>query len=164
MVTQCPVPKDQRPLNEYNELKNSFGFRWTIETPQIFFKTLILLLTYIVFVVTFFISNMHDWKSNIFELLLWIISSSFTILTILLLRLYLAWEYIYNRLMNASVTYEESGWYDGQTWIKTNEILIQDRLIGSYEVLPILYRLKLTLTLNLLLVLGSFFINLNIKV
>jgi phosphoglycerol transferase MdoB-like AlkP superfamily enzyme len=164
MVTQCPVPKDQRPLNEYNELKNSFGFRWTIETPQIFFKTLILLLTYIVFVVTFFISNMHDWKSNIFELLLWIISSSFTILTILLLRFYLAWEYIYNRLMNASVTYEESGWYDGQTWIKTNEILIQDRLIGSYEVLPILYRLKLTLTLNLLLVLGSFFINLNIKV
>jgi phosphoglycerol transferase MdoB-like AlkP superfamily enzyme len=164
MVTQCPVPKDQRPLNEYNELKNSFGFRWTIETPQIFFKTLILLLTYIVFVVTFFISNMHDWKSNIFELLLWIISSSFTILTILLLRLYLAWEYIYNRLMNASVTYEESGWYDGQTWIKTNEILIQDRLIGSYEVLPILHRLKLTLTLNLLLVLGSFFINLNIKV
>jgi hypothetical protein len=164
MVTQCPVPKDQRPLNEYNELKNSFGFRWTIETPQIFFKTLILLLTYIVFVVTFFISNMHDWKSNIFELLLWIISSSFTILTILLLRFYLAWEYIYNRLMNASVTYEESGWYDGQTWIKTNEILIQDRLIGSYEVLPILHRLKLTLTLNLLLVLGSFFINLNIKV
>jgi len=65
--------------------------------------------------------------------------------------------------MNASVNYEESGWYDGQTWIKTNEILIQDRLIGSYEVLPILHRLRLTLTLNLLLILGSFFINFNIK-
>jgi len=163
MVIQCPVPKDQRPLNEYNELKNSFGFRWTIEPPQIFFKTLIVLLLYILFTVTFFISNMHDWKYNVFQLLLWIVSSSFTILTILLLRFYLAWEYIYNRLMNASVNYEESGWYDGQTWIKTNEILIQDRLIGSYEVLPILHRLRLTLTLNLLLILGSFFINFNIK-
>ena len=163
MVIQCPVPKDQRPLNEYNELKNSFGFRWTIEPPQIFFKTLIVLLLYILFIVTFFISNMHDWKYNVFQLLLWIVSSSFTILTILLLRFYLAWEYIYNRLMNASVNYEESGWYDVQTWIKTNEILIQDRLIGSYEVLPILHRLRLTLTLNLLLILGSFFINFNIK-
>ena len=163
MVIQCPVPKNQRPLNEYNELKNSFGFRWTIETPQIFFKTLIILLIYIISVVTIFISNTHDWKHNIFELLLWIISSSFVILTLFVLRFYLAWEYIYNRLMNASVNYEESGWYDGQTWIKTNEILMQDRLVGSYEVLPIVTRLRLTLALNFLMVFGSFFINFKSK-
>jgi hypothetical protein len=66
--------------------------------------------------------------------------------------------------MNASVNYEESGWYDGQTWIKTNEILIQDRLVGSYEVLPVLKRLKLILVLNCVMIFGSFFINLNIKV
>jgi hypothetical protein len=164
MVIQCPVPKNQRPLNEYNELKNSFGFRWTIETPQIFFKTLSVLLLYILVIVTFFISNTHDWKYNLFEFFLWIIFSSFILLTFLVLRLYLAWEYIYNRLMNASVNYEESGWYDGQTWIKTNEILIQDRLVGSYEVLPVLNRLKLTLLLNSIMICGSFFIHLNIKV
>ena len=44
--------------------------------------------------------------------------------------------------MNATVTYEESGWYDGQTWVKTNEVLIQDRLIGIYEVLPVINRLR----------------------
>jgi hypothetical protein len=164
MVIQCPVPKNQRPINEYNELKNSFGFRWTIETPQIFFKTLIILLLYILFIVTFFISNTYDWKYNLLEPLLWIISNSFILLTLLILRFYLAWEYIYNRLMNASVNYEESGWYDGQTWIKTNEILIQDRLVGSYEVLPVLKRLKLILVLNCVMIFGSFFINLNIKV
>ena len=30
--------------------------------------------------------------------------------------------------MEATVPYEESGWYDGQVWIKPPEILIQDRL------------------------------------
>jgi hypothetical protein len=44
--------------------------------------------------------------------------------------------------MNATITYEESGWYDGQTWVKTNVVLQQDRLVGTYEVLPILNRLR----------------------
>ncbi len=44
--------------------------------------------------------------------------------------------------MNSTITYEESGWYDGQTWVKTNEILLQDTLVGTYEVLPIMYRLR----------------------
>ena len=29
--------------------------------------------------------------------------------------------------MEATVPYEESGWYDGQIWIKPPEILLQDR-------------------------------------
>ena len=33
--------------------------------------------------------------------------------------------------MEATVPYEESGWYDGQIWIKPPEILLQDRLIGT---------------------------------
>ena len=65
----------------------------------------------------------------------------------LCLRLYLGWNYIYNRLMEATVPYEESGWYDGQIWIKPPEVLIQDRLIGTYEIYPGLSRLHLTLIL-----------------
>jgi hypothetical protein len=48
--------------------------------------------------------------------------------------------------MEATVPYEESGWYDGQIWIKPPEVLIQDRLIGTYEIYPGLSRLHLTLT------------------
>ena len=80
------------------------------------------------------------------------------------LRLYLAWLYIYDRLMNASVTYEESGWYDGQTWIKTNEVLIQDRLIGVYEVLPILEKLQVVLAICVPTILISLYINLEINI
>jgi hypothetical protein len=66
--------------------------------------------------------------------------------------------------MNATVTYEESGWYDGQTWIKTNEVLIQDRLIGVYEVLPILKKLQLVLSICIPTILISLYINLEISV
>ena len=72
----------------------------------------------------------------------YIIIGSLGIFNLWIVRLYLAWRYIYDRLMNATVSYEESGWYDGQTWVKTNEVLIQDRLVGTYEVLPVMDRLR----------------------
>ncbi|MGB1417699.1 MAG: CGLD27 family protein, partial [Synechococcus sp.] len=42
--------------------------------------------------------------------------------------------------------YEESGWYDGQVWIKPPEVLLQDRLIGTYEIYPGLLRLQMTVS------------------
>ena len=53
--------------------------------------------------------------------------------------------------MEATVPYEESGWYDGQVWIKPPEILLQDRLIGTYEIYPGLLRLQSTLVFLLVL-------------
>jgi len=32
------------------------------------------------------------------------------------------------------VEYEETGWYDGQVFVKPPEVLARDRLLGSYEV------------------------------
>ena len=60
--------------------------------------------------------------------------------------------------MNATVSYEESGWYDGQTWVKTTEILLQDKLIGTYELLPKINRLKITLRICIILLSISVFI------
>ena len=65
------------------------------------------------------------------------------------MRLYLGWSYVIDRLFSATIFYEESGWYDGQVWVKTPEMLIKDRLIGTHCVLPILQRVKITLALLL---------------
>ena len=83
---------------------------------------------------------------------------SMLILTLWITRLYSAWKYIYTRLMNATITYEESGWYDGQTWVKPNQVLMQDRLVGTYEVLPIVNRLSLVLILCCWIILVTIFI------
>ena len=37
---------------------------------------------------------------------------------LLLVRQWLGWTYVMKRLLAESVDYEESGWYDGQTWEK----------------------------------------------
>ncbi|KAG0485057.1 hypothetical protein HPP92_009136 [Vanilla planifolia] len=59
--------------------------------------------------------------------------------------MYLGWTYVGNRLLSATVEYEETGWYDGQVWVKTPEVLARDRLLGSFSVKPVLTRVKLTL-------------------
>ncbi|MGB5899424.1 MAG: CGLD27 family protein, partial [Geitlerinemataceae cyanobacterium] len=67
------------------------------------------------------------------------------IVVLVLVRLYLGWKYIRSRLLDPIVFYEESGWYDGQSWQKTPEILDRDRLLANYQVKPILQRLQQTL-------------------
>jgi hypothetical protein len=148
MNRQCPVPKYQRPLTEYNDLKNSFTFSWTKEKSYPFNKTLLVFFIILVFFTSIVVINSHEPEKNKITSFLQITSSALGIFNLWILRLYLAWKYIYDRLMNATVSYEESGWYDGQTWVKTNEILLQDTLVGTYEVLPIMYRLRTVILIN----------------
>ena len=61
------------------------------------------------------------------------------------LRIYLGWKYVADRLMTATLEYEETGWYDGQQFVKPPEILTRDRLLGAYEVRPVMARLRRTL-------------------
>jgi hypothetical protein len=152
MNQQCPVPKYQRPLTEYNDLKNSFTFSWTKEESYSFGKTLTIFLVVLIFFTSLIVTTNHNWEKDEVTSLVQISSSALGIFTLWILRLYLGWKYIYNRLMNATVTYEESGWYDGQTWIKTNEVLIQDRLVGTYEVLPIIDRLRLVILISIMVI------------
>ena len=150
MNQQCPVPKYQRPLTEYNDLKNSFTFSWTKQESYSFGKTVSIFLVILIFFTSLIVTTNHDWEKDEVTSLVQISSSALGIFTLWILRLYLGWRYIYNRLMNATVTYEESGWYDGQTWVKTNEVLIQDRLVGTYEVLPIIDRLRVVISISIM--------------
>lgn len=72
-------------------------------------------------------------------------SSGVFVVTVAVVRMYLGWAYVGNRLLSATVEYEETGWYDGQIWVKTAEVLARDRLLGSFSVKPVLSRLKITL-------------------
>jgi hypothetical protein len=159
MNRQCPVPKYQRPLTEYNDLKHSFTFSWTKKELHSFSKTLIIFLMFLVFFTSVIVTNNHGWEKNEITSLVQIITSTLGIFNLWILRLYLGWKYIYNRLMNATVTYEESGWYDGQTWVKTNEVLIQDRLVGTYEVLPIIERLRAVILISTIAIFFIAYVN-----
>ena len=142
----CPVPKEQRPLNEYKKIKESNNFIWCINGKAIYVQSL-----FYMFISSLILSSLLLILSsfsftNIKYFFIYSLIGAIIIMIFLCLRSYLGWHYIYNRLMEATVPYEESGWYDGQIWIKPPEVLIQDRLIGTYEIYPGLSRLHLTLT------------------
>ena len=63
---------------------------------------------------------------------------------LVVLRLYLGWSYVRDRLASPIIFYEESGWYDGQNWMKPQQVIDRDRLVVSYEIKPIIQRLQIT--------------------
>ena len=144
-TSDCPVPVDQRPINEYNELKTSPFFFWTTKPLKSYLTTLVTFTTIVYVAVSLLITVSMANTELVVNFLGYSLTFGSVILIFCLLRVYLGWIYIYERLVKASVTYEESGWYDGQTWIKPPESLIQDKLIATYELLPILTRLKQSL-------------------
>ena len=138
----CPVPFDQQPLNEFYALKDScffsfFGWRFSDYLYSLFIILFFLIISSIPFI---FSITVYSWTRLFVTELFYVIS----IIALILIRLYLGWSYILDRLLSATVFYEESGWYDGQIWIKTSEILTKDRLIATYYVLPLLQRIKYT--------------------
>ncbi|MBO8233914.1 CGLD27 family protein [Prochlorococcus marinus XMU1419] len=138
--SKCPVPKEQQPTNEFIELSKSVIFSW----PKTKISLILVLIKF--WVVSFFIFLVISSGSIYFEksTLKYILISLFSSLSIPLLvtlRLYIGWNHIFKRLTSEKVEYEESGWYDGQVWIKPLVLKEKESLIASIEVKPILRNL-----------------------
>lgn len=144
----CPVPFDQQPLNEYEALKTSFWFSWSTEKFPNFGRKLVILFSLISSISI--IINIIAFTASKISISTFLDSFSFSsfIIETLLIRLYLGWSYILKRLSSATIFYEESGWYDGQLWIKSADILTQDRLVGIYQVEPLLVKIKKMTSIN----------------
>tara|TARA_Y100000589_G_scaffold141581_1_gene135155 strand:+ start:211 stop:705 length:495 start_codon:yes stop_codon:yes gene_type:complete len=138
--SKCPVPKEQQPTNEFLELSNSRFFSLA-KTNK---KFLIILSS--IWLVAFLIFLLISSGSAYFNtfLLKYIFLSFFGSLSVPLLLtiwLLLGWNHIYKRLTSETIEYEESGWYDGQLWIKPIVLKEKESLIASIEVKPILKNL-----------------------
>ena len=152
---KCPVPFSQQPLNEFNYLKNSCFFSWPINSNQFGVK---LALVWVIgnFINIPIVSSFFSIFESPLKFLVSDLAISSLILMLILVRLYLGWSYVIQRLFSATVFYEESGWYDGQVWIKPLVILKQDRLVGQYLVLPLLSKIKRVLLIISIILLFEF--------
>nr|QCI04815.1 hypothetical protein [Bornetia secundiflora] len=140
--SDCPVPFDQQPLNEYLALKKSWLFYWSTYRIDKYIVR-ILILSIIFFLLSWCLStSLYPHYDNVWEIVFLGIVVIDLIFLLILVRLYLGWSYIIKRLLSATIFYEESGWYDGQVWIKKSDTLIQDRLVAFYQILPIINRIK----------------------
>lgn len=154
-VSVCPVPVEQQPINEYQELQDSWFFRWV----TLDLKSYIIKLTWVWgwswLVAGPLAAASFAPKKYLLHFVLCGAAGAGIFVALTLLRLYLGWSYVRDRLLRETIFYEESGWYDGQTWTKPPEVLTRDRLIVSYQVQPILLRLKRTFGIMALIVCGG---------
>ena len=144
--SKCPVPKEQQPTNEFLELSNSKVFALA-KTSKKF--SIILISTWLVAFLIFLVISSGSSYFHTY-LLRYIFLSFFGSLSVPLLitiRLFLGWNHIYKRLTSEIVEYEESGWYDGQIWIKPIEVKEKESLIATLEVNPILKNLIQVITI-----------------
>ena len=151
---RCPVPRDQQPTNEYIELSKSLIFSWP-KTKKILILVLIKfwVIAFILFLVIS--SGSVYFKTSILKYILLSFFSSLSIPLLISIRLYLGWNHIFKRLTSEKVEYEESGWYDGQVWLKPLVLKEKESLIASIEVKPILKNLIQVSSIILVLALSG---------
>ena len=151
----CPVPQNQRPINEFNSIRNSWIISWPFLERNIFYRKLMFSWLFIT-PVSLTISYGSDYlKNNIFELIFLSFTVSVAFPILILIRQWLSWVYIYKRLNSEKIEYEESGWYDGQTWEKPISWRAKDLLIAQHQIKPILNHLKVIILLLISIIISS---------
>ena len=151
---KCPVPREQQPTNEFIELSKSRIFSWP-KTKKSLILILIKFWLGAFFLFLVISSGSVYFQTSIFKYILLSFFSSLSIPLLVSIRLYLGWNHVFKRLKSEKVEYEESGWYDGQVWLKPLILKEKESLIASIEVKPILKNLiQISSILSVLALLG----------
>ncbi|MEW5298128.1 MAG: hypothetical protein WDW36_001282 [Sanguina aurantia] len=146
MGLEAAVPREQRPSNELQQLKTDGLYSWgSLEIPEYVQRLAAVFTGFFVVISGPIAFQTFDPAEQPAEFALASTVGALFVVAILTLRLFLGWQYVGDRLMSATVPYEESGWYDGEIFVKPPEVLTRDRLLGIYECKPSLARLKNTM-------------------
>ena len=130
----CPIPDDQKPINEYINLKeNDFTNLMLLSKKNYFSKIFINFL--IGFVLATPLTFLFNVNSQLF------LYNSFYSTSFLILNFFInlsRWSQLLKRFRSSRLFYEEGSWYDGQYWEKPLELIKNDKLLTSQKIKPIL--------------------------
>ena len=151
----CPVPPEQRPLEEFEQLSRSWFFSWPAgEFPHLR-RALLISWLMLLPLSTLVASGSWTLRNDPARLVAAGAVAALVLPLLLLMRQWLGWTYVMKRLLAETVDYEESGWYDGQIWERPLSWRERDLLVARYEVRPILGRLSRAMALATGLILGG---------
>lgn len=131
----CPVPEDQKPINEYITIKKNSFLNWTTCSLKNYLVKIIsgYLFTFPVFLICFLTLTPFSF----FEIVkIFLLSANFFFISILI-----RWSTINKRLVESRVFYEEASWFDGQIWEKPFFLIKNDKLLSSQKIEPVLKRI-----------------------
>jgi hypothetical protein len=138
----CPVPPEQRPLRQYEELRESWFFAWPTADLAGLLRPLALSWLTVLPLTVLVASGSWVLRHHPARLVMAGAVAAIALPTLMLVRQWLGWTTIHQRLVSERVEYEESGWYDGQVWEKPLPWRQQDLLVAQHQVRPILERLR----------------------
>lgn len=137
----CPIPDDQKPINEYINLKeNDFTNLMLLSKKNYFSKI------FINFLIGFILATPLTFLFNVNSQLF--LYNSFYSTSFLILNFFInlsRWSQLLKRFRSSRLFYEEGSWYDGQYWEKPLELIKNDKLLTSQKIKPILKRIIKTL-------------------
>ena len=151
----CPVPPEQRPLEEFLQLTESWFFSWPAGDVPRLKRSLLISWLLMLPVCTLVASGSWTLKADPPRLVVAGAVAALVLPLLLLMRQWLGWTYVMKRLLAENVEYEESGWYDGQIWEKPQSWRNRDLLVARHEVRPILGRLSRAMAMAAGLILGG---------
>ena len=150
---QCPVPPEQRPLREYEQLLESWFFVWPAHNFRELVRPLATSWLRLAPLTVLVASGSWVMRHHPAQLVLAGLVAAVALPILLLVRQWLGWTYVHRRLLSERVEYEESGWYDGQVWEKPLAWRQQDLLVAQHQVQPVLRRLQQAAMLAVILAL-----------
>ncbi|MCP9851186.1 CGLD27 family protein [Cyanobium sp. Morenito 9A2] len=143
----CPVPPEQRPLEEYGQFCRSWFFRWPASSAHALLRPL-LVSWWAALPLSLLVSS-GSWalRQDPLRLTAIAVIGALLLPLALLVRQWLGWRHLLLRLLNERIAYEESGWYDGQEWDKPLAWRQRDLLVARHQVGPVMRRLERSLAL-----------------
>jgi hypothetical protein len=130
----CPIPEDQKPINEYIQIKNNLidiNIFFPKNTKNEKQKTIFF---FFVFLFSIFFFKLNDFEERFTNV---IVIPSIFLSGIAFVR-FLRWFEINKRFLTARLFYEEGSWYDGEIWEKPFLLIKSDKLISSQKIQPII--------------------------
>jgi hypothetical protein len=155
LVEPCPVPSEQRPLRQYEELCRSWFFAWPAQSLPGLLRPLAVSWLSVLPLTLLVASGSWVLRHDPARMVAAGAVAAIALPTLLLVRQWLGWSSIHQRLVSERVEYEESGWYDGQVWEKPLAWRQQDLLVARHQVRPILVRLQQAIGLAATLMLAG---------
>jgi len=103
--TDCPVPMEQQPINEYHSLSTSFPFSWAALDAVEYASRLFVTGTFFALLVGLPVAwfGSAGAQAEPLKRLLCAASSGLFAVTLAVVRMYLGWAYVGNRLLSATV-------------------------------------------------------------
>jgi hypothetical protein len=142
----CPVPEDQKPINEYIGLKENPLTNWTTLSKKNYLKKIMNL--FLINLSLICLLNLNTVLVDFNHFFNWLITNtfiSFNLISLFFIVILFRWKQTQNRFEQTRLVYEEGSWYDTQIWEKPFLIIKNDKLISTQKIEPVIQRLLSTL-------------------